>query len=75
VSRENARSKGMRYLGEGRLTVLHVDPERVQAQCRGAGALYRLRWSESEGWTCSCPAKGRCSHLWALLSVTVREDV
>jgi len=73
VTRENARAKGMRYLGEGRLTVLYVDPDRVQAECRGTGAVYRLRWSEDEGWTCTCPARGRCSHLWALLSVAVRE--
>ena len=73
MSRENARAKGVRYLGEGRLTVVYVDPERIRAECRGAGAVYRLRWTEREGWACTCPSRGRCSHLWALLNVTVRE--
>jgi SWIM zinc finger len=73
--REDARTKGARLLAEHRLTVLRVDSERVEAECRGTGAIYRLGWLPDSGWTCSCPARGRCSHLWALLSVTVREAV
>jgi len=69
--RENARAKGLRYLVEHRLTVLRVDRERVEAECRGGGAVYRLGWQDGI-WRCNCPALGRCSHLHALLAVTVR---
>jgi hypothetical protein len=69
--RENARAKGARYLAEHRLTVLRVDRERVEAECRGGGAVYRLGWREGV-WRCDCPALGRCSHLHALQAVTVR---
>jgi hypothetical protein len=72
VSRENARQKGARLLAEHRLTISRADPDRVEAECRSTGAVYRLGWADGV-WSCSCSAKGRCSHLWALLSVTVRE--
>lgn len=65
--------KGRRYLTEGRLTVRLVDERAglVQAQCRGDGALWALG-HDSRGWWCSCPARGRCSHLVALgLVVTI----
>jgi hypothetical protein len=71
VSRENARAKGLRYLCEHRLTVLRVDPERVEAECRGDGAVYRVGWRDGV-WECSCPAKTTCSHLHALTAVTIR---
>jgi hypothetical protein len=70
--KENARLKGARLLAEDRLTVLRVDENRVEAECRGTGAIYRLGWADGR-WSCSCSALGRCSHLWALLSVAVRE--
>ncbi len=73
VVRENAESKSRRYLGEGRLTVEHVDARRVEATCRGSGAVYAVAWTLGEGWTCSCPALGRCSHRLALMAVVVRE--
>jgi hypothetical protein len=44
--RENAQAKGMRYLVEHRLTVLRLDRERVEAECRGGGAFYWLGWHE-----------------------------
>jgi uncharacterized Zn finger protein len=74
VTRENSHAKGRRYLGEGRLTVLHVDNELVRASCKGAGAVYDCGWTPMFGWSCSCEARGRCSHLVALMSVTVREQ-
>lgn len=70
--RENARAKGVRYLAEHRLTVLRVDRERVEAECRGGGAVYLLGWRNGE-WSCGCPAKTTCSHLYALRAVTVQE--
>jgi hypothetical protein len=70
--RESARVKGCRYLCEHRLTVLRVDRERVEAECRGGGAVYRLGWQDGI-WRCDCPAKTTCAHLFALFAVTVRE--
>ena len=72
MTRENARAKGARYLAEHRLTVLRVDTERVEGECRGGGAVYRLGWQDGR-WRCDCPALGTCSHLIALQAVTVRE--
>jgi SWIM zinc finger len=71
VSRENAQAKGLRYLCEHRLTVLRVNGDDVEAECRGAGAVYRLGYRDGE-WFCGCPAKTTCSHLHALMAVTVR---
>ncbi len=68
--RESAEVKGRRYLTEGRLHVVGTDGDSVVATCRGNGHLYRLG-HDRRGWWCNCPARGRCSHLWALMSVTV----
>jgi hypothetical protein len=73
VVRESVEAKGCRYLCEGRLTVERVDASRVVASCRGAGMVHRLGWSRADGWSCSCEARGRCSHLVGLQLVTVRE--
>jgi hypothetical protein len=59
-------------LCEHRLTVLRVAPDRIEAECRGGGAIYRLGWDGGR-WSCNCPALGVCSHLHALQAVTVRE--
>jgi uncharacterized Zn finger protein len=69
--RENAAAKGRRYAGEGRLIVEHVDGRSIRAICRGNGEIYELGF-EGGRWTCTCPAKGRCAHLYALLLVTRR---
>lgn len=70
--REGVEAKGRRYLAEGRLTVRRVDETGgvVEADCRGAGAVYALGHDE-RGWFCNCPALGRCAHLAALELVTV----
>jgi uncharacterized Zn finger protein len=72
MTRENAAAKGIRYLAEHRLTVLRVDKERVEAECRGDGAVYRLGWEDGT-WRCDCPAKATCAHLFALFAVTTSE--
>ncbi len=63
--RENAQTKGKRYVAEGRLLVDHVANAEIRARCRGDGAIYRLTVRDGR-WTCDCPALGRCSHLYAL---------
>jgi uncharacterized Zn finger protein len=69
--RENAEAKGRRYVAEGRLIVEHVDGGSIRALCRGAGDVYNLGF-EGGRWSCTCPAKGRCAHLVALMLVTRR---
>lgn len=74
--REDARTKGRRYVAEGRLTVTRADGDHVIATCRGNGAIYRLGHNPSRGWWCTCPARGTCAHVHALGLVTVitKED-
>lgn len=63
--RENAASKGRRYLVEGRLIVTAINAMGIAANCRGAGEVHQLGYRRGRWW-CSCPAKGVCSHLTAL---------
>lgn len=74
--RESAAEKGLRYLLQGRLQVVKVDPDSglIIARCKGdtEGRVYWLG-HEPEGdppWRCTCPAHGPCSHLYALWRVT-----
>jgi hypothetical protein len=70
--RENAALKGRRLVSEGRLLVEVVDGQRIRATCRGdSGEVYRLGHDPATSWRCSCPARTRCSHLTALMLVTV----
>ena len=66
MTRESVEVKAHRYLVEGRLVVREVFRDRIAATCRGDGELYRLGRGDGEDWFCSCPARGRCSHLVAL---------
>lgn len=68
VMHENAQTKARRYLTEGRLVVSIVHANRVRATCRGDGRIYELD-VDHDVWSCSCEARGRCSHLLALGSV------
>lgn len=73
MARENAQNKGMRYLTEGRLTLIRVQGDLVWAVCRGGGEVFRCGHDPNGArWWCECPAKTRCSHLHALQSVTIR---
>ena len=69
--REPAHDKGRRLLAEGRLDIRFADGRTVTARCRGASAeIYRLGFDRD--WFCTCPASTRCSHLVALMLVTLR---
>jgi hypothetical protein len=72
--RENAETKGRRYVAEGRLLVERVDEHGIRASCRGGGSVYALG-HDGVAWFCSCPALGLCAHLIALQLVTVREKL
>lgn len=69
--RENAETKGRRYLIEGRLWVRVAGPDGVQAFCRGSGEVYRVEWRpDLNQWDCTCPARSRCAHIVACELVT-----
>ena len=65
--------KARRIIAEGRIRLLHVDEEAgiVQGEARGDATIYTFAHEIERGWTCSCPARGRCSHLLAAGLVTV----
>jgi uncharacterized Zn finger protein len=70
--REDFRTKAVRYLGEGRLTVHRVGVATVRATCRGDSAeIYELGYAGGR-WSCTCPARTRCAHLQALMLVVLR---
>ncbi len=71
VGRENRETKARRILVEGRLAVGLYDSMRVEATCRGTEEVHRLGFV-SGSWWCSCPARGRCSHITALQLVAPR---
>jgi uncharacterized Zn finger protein len=70
--RENALTKGRRYVTEGRLVVRSLNAESARAECRGDVTIYAVGF-ENGRWCCTCPALGRCSHQYALGLVTAFE--
>jgi uncharacterized Zn finger protein len=63
---ENAQAKARRLLSEGRVTVRTVSDLAIVANVRGdSAAVYLVTWSPA-GWSCSCPALSRCSHIGAV---------
>lgn len=75
MTRESVEDKARRLLVEGRVVVDAVQPGLVVAVVRGSGELYVVSWRRG-GWLCTCPVRGRCSHLLAVQTVTapVRPD-
>jgi hypothetical protein len=75
-SRESLREKALRYISEGRLQVVLVNGERIEANVRGTDTTHRVGYQRG-GWWCSCEAHRfgqRCSHLAALQLVTRRPE-
>lgn len=68
--RENAETKGRRYLIEGRVLLHEVRAGTVKAKVRGSDQFYEVTLRNGY-WNCNCYAKGRCSHLVAVQLVTV----
>jgi hypothetical protein len=74
MPRETLEAKALRLLVEGRLLVLLVDAEHIEARVRGSDAEHVTGYRRG-GWWCSCQAHRfgrRCSHIAALQLVTVR---
>jgi hypothetical protein len=70
--RENAATKALRLLTEGRLRVKRVEGDLVIATCKGdSGRIYDLGFDPRNAqWRCTCEARSVCSHLRALQLVT-----
>jgi hypothetical protein len=74
MAREILDAKARRLLAEGRLRVVLVDGERIEARVHGSEAEHSVGY-ERGGWWCDCQAHWfgrRCSHLAPLQLVTVR---
>lgn len=71
--KENAPTKAMRYLVEGRCIIRYVDDDRVIARVRGH-EVYDVEHAPGRGWSCTCPARGRCAHRLAVAHVVARAD-
>jgi len=74
MARETLEAKAVRLLAEGRLRVVLVDGQRIEARVLGLGAEHSIGYQRG-GWWCDCEAHRfgrRCSHLAALQLVTVR---
>ncbi len=70
MTREGVEAKGRRYLMEGRVVIEAVNPRQIVASVRGGGEIHQVGYQRG-GWYCTCPAKGPCSHLVALMLVCV----
>jgi hypothetical protein len=73
VSRESLREKALRYIADGRLQVVWVDRERVEAHVR-SDTTHTVGYQRG-GWRCDCEAHRygqRCSHLAAVQLVCRR---
>ena len=75
MAREDSRTKGLRMLTEGRVTVRHVDDHTVVAKCRGDSArVYALGYDRGRWW-CSCPClTPECGHLKALRLIVLEPE-
>ena len=71
--KENAPTKAMRYLVEGRILIRLVSDSAVSAQVRGR-QVYDVEHAPGRGWSCTCPARGRCAHRLAVAHVVARGD-
>jgi hypothetical protein len=74
TGRESIAEKAARLLLGGKLTIVSVVGQSIEARCEGDHGVYRLGHGP-RGWWCSCPrrelgGRGRaCSHLAALAKV------
>jgi uncharacterized Zn finger protein len=71
---EAIEAKANRLLAEGRVFVRWSTPEIVSAVVRGDTGVHDVDL-HSGRWSCSCPARTTCSHLTAVMLVTVPEVV
>ena len=69
MPRETAAVKARRLLTEGRVIVRFAVGGLVEADVRGdSGSVYRVIHSPDK-WSCPCEARGRCSHVAAVMLI------
>jgi len=72
MRRATVVEKADRLRSEARVQIKWATDQLVQAAVRGDSGVWDCRWTRLQGWSCSCPAYGRCSHVLAVASVTMR---
>lgn len=71
MPRETVEAKAARYLLESRVTIYQANDTVIRARVRGMGDEYTVIATRG-GYACNCPARGRCCHQVAVMSVTLR---
>ena len=72
--REGVEAKGRRLLVEGRLDVEARVPTLARVRVRGdTGVVHVAEWHRGDAWTCTCPARGRCSHITAAMLIIITD--
>ena len=65
--------KPARLLTTGAVQIMWATDGVISARVRGdSGGIYDIRSTRLAGWSCSCPAFRRCTHIEAVSQVTTR---
>jgi uncharacterized Zn finger protein len=72
VSRETIEQKAARYLAAGRICLVRVEGDNIDATVSGDAARAYVVTHRPSGWRCTCVATVvRCSHVAAVALVTL----
>jgi len=63
-------AKVARLLADGRVFIRWSAPEHISAVVRGDSGIWDVRLDNGR-WSCPCPARVTCSHMQAVMAVTV----
>ena len=74
TTREYPADRGRRLAAEGRVHLLEITDERIEAIVNGTVSHRHVRWIDRAGWTCTCPSRRRCSHVHAVIAATGHHD-
>jgi SWIM zinc finger len=68
VPREGARTKAVRLLAGGAVSILEVTQHRCTASVKGDTATHAVTF-DGNRWSCDCATVGPCSHALAVARV------
>lgn len=71
MPRETVDAKSIRLLAERRVRIVSITTTAVKAVVRGSDTEWRVLGFAS-GWSCTCPARGVCSHITAVQRVVLK---
>jgi uncharacterized Zn finger protein len=72
MTRESLDDKARRYLAEGRIRLVRVEGDNIDATVQGDAPRAYVVTHRPGGWRCSCVATVvRCSHVAAVALVTL----